>query len=273
MTRLLVMVLLACIPGTYSKAIYGIFPVGARSRGLGGVHVMLADVWSGLHNEAGLSCVHGISVSLHAENRFLMPETGLGAFSLCIPVNRGTVGIQYASFGYSLYQESQVCLAYGKPFGSAFRAGIGLHCMKIRQAAGYGTLFALVPALGVQVIPVKGLTIGFHVLNPASQPFYPQGQLEMPALFNAGLGFSPGEELLICLEAEKESRGSTVFRGGFEYFLRDVICTRFGISYEKYPTWSLGIGFLYRGLKTDIAICRHPLLGFSPALTLSYSFP
>ena len=267
------MLLLAFGSGTYSKATHDLFPAGARSLGMGSTSVMLADEWSGLQNQAGLAAINRFTLGLNCENHFLMPETGAGSFSMCIPVQTGTLGVNYSCSGYSFYQESQLCLAYGKSFGNKFRAGIGLHYLKINQVAGYGNLFTLVPAAGIQFLPVKGLIVGFHAYNPAEQQYHPYGRMRIPAVFTIGAGYSLGDELMICIETEKESHCKPIIRGGLEYFFRDSLHARFGISAGEFPVYCFGIGFLARKLKTDIAVSRHSVLGFSPAVTFSYTFP
>jgi hypothetical protein len=267
------MLLLAFGPGTYSKATHDLFPAGARSLGMGGTFVMLADEWSGALNQAGLGAVNQFTLCLHGENKFLVPETGAGAFSMCIPVQSGTFGLAYNCSGYSFYQECGFCLAFGKSFGKKFRAGIGLHYLKINQAAGYDNLFTLVPAAGIQFLPVKGLVIGLHAFNPAEQQYYPYGRMQIPAIFTLGAALMLGDGLLICIETEKESHCTPLIRGGLEYFFSKMLHARFGISAGEFPMYSFGLGYLAGKLKMDISVSRHFLLGFSPAVTFSYTFP
>ena len=68
-----------------------------------------------------------------------------------------------------------------KPLGKKIRAGIGMHYLMIHQPDGYGNLYAVVPSLGIQFLPVTGLTVGFHVFNPAGQQYIPAGYIEIPA--------------------------------------------------------------------------------------------
>jgi len=241
----------------------------ARSQGMANASVMLADPWSGVGNPAGLAVLTNLAFSIHYENYFLVPDLGLEFFSCGMPTKTGTFGISYSTFGYSFYRESQACLSFGKSFGNKFRAGIGLHYLMIRQSADLGNLSALVPALGIQAIPMPGLTIGLQVFNPAGQQYVPTGHLTIPTLIDAGLGYELGGEIFICFETEKRSLEKLKYYGGIEINLQKLIIARFGVSSGEYPGYSFGLGFQIRPLTIDIAATHHPVLGFSPAITIS----
>ena len=45
------------------------YPVGARSAAMGNATVMMSDLWSIHHNQAGLASIENISVGFHFENK------------------------------------------------------------------------------------------------------------------------------------------------------------------------------------------------------------
>jgi hypothetical protein len=256
---------------SYSKAQQLLFQGDARSQGMANARVMLANQWSGLNNSSGLAGVKATSFGLYYANYFQVPELGVGAFSFVIPTSTGTYAVSYAAYGYSLFRQSHAVLSYGKAFGNIFRAGIGLHYLMIRQSYDYGTLYAFVPSLGIQLLPLTGLTVGVDVFNPAVQHYIPSGYQDIPAVIRAGIGYNLGNEVLICAEVEKASKEKAKCYGGVEITLQKMVLMRLGFSSGEFPGFSFGIGFQSRHLKIDVASARHPVLGFSSALGIAYA--
>lgn len=253
-----------------SKAQLPSFQGDARSQGMANAGVMLANHWSGINNPAGLAGIKAISFGLFYENYFELPELGMGAFSFGIPTKTGNYGISFITFGYALFRQGQASLSYGKAFGNKFRAGIGLHYLIICQPADYGNLYALVPSLGIQLLPLNGITFGVQVFNPAGQQYIPSGYQDIPSGFRAGAGYKLGNEVLFCAEAEKIIKEKATYYGGFEIILQKMLLVRFGVSPGQFSEFSFGIGLRSQHLTIDLAATRHPVMGFSPAIGLTY---
>jgi hypothetical protein len=254
------------------KANEGSIPAGARENGLCGAGIMLADEWSGFHNQAGLAAINRITLALYAENRFLLPDLGLGAFTCTLPFKPGTFAVNYACFGSASYLETHASLAYGKAFGEKFRAGIALNYMNILQSADYGRLYAFVPGIGIQAIPYPGLTIGFHVFNPACQQYNASGTNAIPSTIRAGLSYAMGDHILLCVETEKRSGAWPLYRGGAEIRPDEKLVFRMGISSSRLSQYAFGIGVRLQHLQFDISAVHHPVLGFSPSISVFYLF-
>jgi hypothetical protein len=233
--------------------------------------VMLANHWSGINNPAGLAGITATSFGLNYENHFELPELGMGAFSIGISTKTGNFGISYMTFGYSSFHQGEASLSYGKAFGKKFRAGIGLHYLLICQPADYGNLYTFLPSLGIQLLPLKGITLGVQVFNPAGQQYIPSGYLDIPSGFRAGAGYTLGNEVLLCAEVEKILKDKASYYGGFEIALQKMLLVRFGVSFGLFPQFSFGIGLQCRHLTIDLAAARHPVMGYSPAIGLSYA--
>jgi hypothetical protein len=201
----------------------------------------------------------------------MVSQLGTGAASCGIITTTGNYGISIMSFGYSSFRQSLASLCFGRNLGKRLRAGIGIHGMLVSQASGYGSLYAVIPALGVQFIPGERVTFGIHVYNPAGQEYIPAGYLEIPAGLQAGVGIRFGKEVLLCFEAEKNRRAQFNYYGGFEIMLHEKIPVRFGLSSGTQTELSFGIGFRSPRLQVDLAATRHPALGFSPAIGLACS--
>jgi hypothetical protein len=248
------------------------YPAGARVSGLSNSGVVLTDLWSNYHNQAGLTGVEKFTLGFHYENKYVVSEYGLHALALAIPTSRGTIGASVTFFGYSKYNESKISLAFGKPFGDKFSAGIQLDLLNIYQAEDYGNSTTLAVEGGIIAEPVDGLLIGAHVYNPTQSSYNTFEPEKVPTIFQVGMGYYFTEKLLIVVETEKDLRQKAVFEGGIEYHVIKSIYARFGISTYEMSSYSFGVGFVHKGVKADMAFSQHQILGYTPHVSFSYSF-
>ena len=101
-------------------------PLGSRSSGMGNASVSLFDVWSVQNNQAGLGFQKTFAGGIVYQNLFMMKELSTKAFGLAVPVKGGTFGLCISNFGYSIYSENKIGLAFGKSFGEKISAGISM---------------------------------------------------------------------------------------------------------------------------------------------------
>ena len=244
----------------------------ARSRSLALADAALTSDATGWSNPAALAFLEKSCINLQAENPWCISELAAGAFSFCLPVRAGTFALSFSRYGYVAFHESQAGLSFGKSLGKKVKAGVNLDYRRIKQYAGYGNLYAIIPSLGIQVLPLSGIVLGLQVSNPAGQGYYPQGNMKFPAFLKAGFAYQPDPEILFCFEWCTESDGKPVYCGGLEFNFEKQFTFRLGLSSSRSSQYSLGIGYVGKHLKTDIAVSHHPVLGFSPAITLTCFF-
>lgn len=248
------------------------YPSGARASALSNSGVVLEDLWSNYHNQAGLARVDKLILGFHYENKYVVSQYGLHALALAIPTNRGTIGASVTFFGYSKYNESKISLAFGKPFGDIFSAGIQLDLLNIYQAEDYGNSTTLAVEGGILAEPVDGLFIGAHVYNPTMSYYHTFEPEKVPTILQVGIGYYFTEKLFIVMETEKDLEQKIVFQGGAEYHVIKSIYARFGLSTFELSSYSFGVGFVYKGIKADMAFSQHQILGYTPHVSFSYSF-
>ncbi|MEO8088221.1 MAG: hypothetical protein ABI763_15480, partial [Bacteroidota bacterium] len=79
------------------------------------------------------------------------------------------------------------------------------------------------------------------------------------------------EKLSWSIEEEKDIDQNAVFKSGLEYHVVDALYLRGGLATN--PTlFSFGFGLKIGNLMLDIASTYHQVLGFSPAISLTYRF-
>jgi hypothetical protein len=246
-------------------------PVNARFAGMAGTGVVLSDVWSGFHNQAGLAYLSDFSMGVHYENHFFIPENSIKAFAVGVPVMKGTIGLNYSVFGYSKYYESRAGLAFGKSFGHRFSAGIQIDYLMIHQSAGYGNMHTVVPEGGMLAQPIDDFYIGFHIFNPLQQHFSQCKEQVIPSVMQIGIGYRIIDNIFLSVEAEKEMKEKQVIKAGFEYEMIQHLNLRLGVSTAKIARYAIGIGYVYKKISLDFAISHHTWLGFTPYVTLAYT--
>lgn len=244
---------------------------GARSAGMAHSSVTLYDVWSVHHNQAGLAWLEAPTAGVFFQNRFTLKELSQSGVAFAYPIKGGTFGLSYAGFGYQLYRENKIGLAYSMKFSDRISGGVQLnyHSLRLGNTYGQGNTFSV--EAGIQAKITEKFTAGVHLFNPTRAKLVTFNDERIPTIFRFGVNYAVSEKVLLTGEAEKDIDFDAVFRAGLEYktgnqfFLRTGIATNPGLI-------SFGFGYWNKGLKVDLATSYHQVLGFSPEIGLSYRF-
>jgi hypothetical protein len=247
------------------------YTLGSRSAGLANATVMLPDLWSVHHNQAGLAFIDKITLGFHHENKFIVPEFSLQAFAAAIPAKPGTIGFSYSYFGYHSYHETKVGLSFGRTLGKFFAAGVQLDYLHTFIAEEYGNQGNLAIETGILAIPLENLFIGAHIFNPTRTKISAYNEERVPTILRAGIGYKFAGRIFICMETEKELDSRPIYKSGIEFMFFDKLFVRTGISTN--PTQNtFGIGYSYKGFKANVAFTLHQQLGLTPHFSLMFSF-
>ncbi len=247
------------------------YPVGARSAAMGNATVMMSDLWSIHHNQAGLASIENISVGFHFENKFIFPEYGLQSAAFVFPTKTGVLGLNLSYFGYSKYNETKIGLAYAKTFYDKFSIGIQLDYLNTYIAEGYGNKGTAVFEAGIMTEPVENLYVGAHIYNPTRSKIADYDDERIPTIMRIGLGYNFADKVFLSVETEKDLVNKAIFKAGIEYDFLKNIYLRTGISTNPYQT-AFGLGYVFKRLKADIAFSTHQILGITPHISINYVF-
>jgi hypothetical protein len=246
------------------------FTPGSRSAAMGNASVTISDLWSVHHNQAGLAFLTAVQAGFHYENRYFMPELGYQALALALPASPGTFGLTYTFFGFSGYNESRAGFAFGRTLGEWISAGVRINYLHT-FLEGYSRIPGRVTAEGgIIVKPGGGLLIAAHLYNPARIGRPVEYHDPLPVIVRAGVSAMAGENILIALEAEKESGYNTLLKSGIEMGFAGPFYLRTGFSLRPVQP-SFGFGYAAGSFAADIAFTNHQVLGFSPHITIVYA--
>ena len=115
-----------------------------------------------------------------------MPEMGLNAATLAMPLGKGALGLSFRSFGYKAYQDARLGLAYGRKFGENLSIGMQLNYQRIAFADVYGQQSTFMAEVGAMYTFGSRLTLGAHVYNPGQAKLAEYHNARLPALIRFG---------------------------------------------------------------------------------------
>jgi hypothetical protein len=242
---------------------------GARSAGMGYCNLTLTDLWSVGNNQAGLAWIQGWQVGLYAENRFIMEALNRESLALVWGGKPGTFGLLTSYYGFPLYNEWLTGITYARKFGHRFGAGIQFHYLRIGMGPNYNALQVFSGTIGLLAKPDDRWTIGFQVQNPIPLKLTRESKEILPVRFRLGGSFNIRNRVLIAIEGAKGLEGPFQFRTGLDIRIVRFFQGRFGIGTEPFVI-TAGIGFQWNKWAIDLATEYHILLGFSPAISISW---
>ena len=245
-------------------------PFGSRSAGIGNASVSLTDIWSVQNNQAGLGWMKEMSGGITYQNQFFAKELSTKAFGFAYPVKKGTFGLCVSNFGYSLYSENKIGLAFGKSFGEKISAGIMMDYFGTKISE-YGKKNSFVAEMGIQAKPIKNLTLGVHIFNPTRTKIIDYNDERIPTIMRLGFDYKFSEKVFVAVETEKDIEKKAMVKAGLEYKPIKELYLRAGVSSN--PSLScFGIGVMMKQFRLDISSTYHSTLGFSPQISLIYQF-
>jgi hypothetical protein len=243
--------------------------IGARGAGLSNSTIALVDPWSIFSNQAGLGWQRDFWVGIHHENRYFVKELNNSSLSGCFPVKPGTFGVAITHFGYKLYSQSQFGLSYGMMLSKNIAAGVGINYHSVRFSSGYGSASCVTAEGGIIYQPFEKIAIGAHVFNPSKSSL--GSSQNISTSFGIGLAYRPAEAILITLQGDDNSSSSPAFRTGIEYSPAKRLSIRTGFSSNP-VAMAFGLGWKVKSIIFDLAFSYHEVLGYSPFVSLSYTF-
>ncbi len=247
------------------------YPTGARQSAMGTAGVTFSDIWAVQNNQAGLAGLKNMSIGFHFENRYLTPQYGLKALAFGLPTSQGTFGVDVNYFGYSLYNETKIGLAYARKFSDYFSVGIQLDYLNYFIADYYGNKGTAIAEIGVLSKPFKNLTFGVHIYNPTLSQVADYNNERVPTIVKFGLNYKFNDKFLIAAETEKDIDFKPRYKVGLEYYIIDDIALRTGIITNPFEN-SFGIGYIKKHISANIAFSTNKILGITPYVSFQYKF-
>ena len=267
----LYLAILFLIFSTQLFAIHDNVPEGGRSAAMAHASVALTDFWSLQNNQAGLAYFDRIAAGFYYENRYLTKELSLKAGGVVVPTKSGVFGLNLSYFGYPKYNESKIGLSFARSFGDVLAIGLQLDYLLTSIAEDYGNKGVATFEIGLLSKINDHLTLGAHIFNPISVKIAEYEDERIPAIIRVGAAYSFDNNILVSVEAEKETEFDPILKLGIEYRIVEKVYVRGGISTNP-GLYSFGFGLNFKKLKIDLSSSIHQVLGYSPQVSMIYSF-
>lgn len=244
---------------------------GGRSAGMGLTSAADTDFWSINNNQAGLAFYDRSSAGIYYENRYLIKEMGSQTGAFALKTRYGMLGATVGYSGDANYNSTKAGFVYARKFGNRFSAGIQLDYIATAMGEEYGKRSNITFDAGIMVKITEQLTFGAHTFNPMHVKISEYNNERIPTTLNAGFGFTFSDRLQLTAEAFKNSEYPMEFRSGIEYKLSKIAYARIGISTNP-ARYTFGFGLEMKNLTFDLSSSVHTQLGYSPQVSLQYSF-
>jgi hypothetical protein len=249
-----------------------LFPKGAKATGMGKNGLLNVDIWAVYNNQAALASVEVAGAGLHYENRFIMNQLGTSAGVFVLPALTGTFGFDIAHTGIEDYGETRIGIGYGKKLAKKLSLGIQFNYHLLSFMSGYPNFYTFTGEVGLIAEPLNNLFIGAHVFNPTFATLNSQYEDPVPVIFEMGAGYKIAGKVMLTAEIEKERYEDMSPRFGIDYLLFKSMNLRAGVSLNPVEICFGASWTTKKRLSLDFAFYHHEILGYSPQISLSYSF-
>lgn len=247
------------------------FVLGSRSNGMGLASSATADFWSVNNNQAGMAFYDQTSAGIYFENRYLLKEMGTQTAAFTLKTRYGMLGTTVTYQGDAKYNSVKAGLAYSRKFGNRFAAGIQLDYISTSMSDGYGKRGNLTFDAGIMLRITEQLTFGAHTFNPVHAKISDYKNERIPTTMNAGFGFTLSDKIYLVADAFKSSETPVELRAGAEYRFVQKAFVRVGITTNP-SRYTFGFGIELKNLTFDLSSSVHQQLGYSPQVSIHYSF-
>ena len=248
-----------------------VFP---SSTAIAGTSVADLKNWSAFYNPAPLSEITAPQLFAQVENRYIITELSTKSFSIAYPINHFVSGIAFTHFGFSLYHEMMLGLAFARTFSEKFNIGVQFNYLTayfLSSNSYHGTVF---PQIGLNFPLSKTFQLGFHIFNPFQTNLKSDITTKrLPAIFSLGYAYNFSENFVWRFQADKEISSNYRFATAFDYHLTDELRFQTGVYGYEYLIPSLGFGYQLNQFTIDLIAELHPLLGLTTLARLKFSFP
>jgi len=259
---------------SYLTIVYSQSPVnqiGGRANGVSGAAVTYKDVWSQYHNQAGLAYLKGINFGFAFQNAFLVKELSTKSVAFALPLKSGVFGLNYYYFGYPKFNENKIGLSFSKLLSKRIALGGQLDYFYTHIDGEYGQKGIAAGELGILAEPIDNLFIGAHVFNLWHSKLSSYEDEYLPTVFKLGASYLLYDRALLSIEFEKDLELDMIFKTGLELELVKDFYLRAGVATN--PTiYSFGFGYSFQSFQLNIAFSKHPILDYSPAVSIIYAF-
>ncbi len=242
--------------------VFSQFNPGAKQIALSNSDIALSnDVFCLFSNPAGIAQINWREAGIfYSPSPFGMTELANGFFAYNEPSSLGNFGLGIMTYGFELYRENKISIAYAYNYNNFFFAGLTLNYNTL-SIQNYGSDQSITLNLGGLVYLMDNTRFAFSLTN-INRGSYGEEKDQIPVLYTAGFSYDVLNNISVNFSVEKEIRFNSSAQFGINYDLMEYVSLRTGFS--TYPKrFSAGIGINYSFFELDYAMFNHQELGLT----------
>ena len=226
------------------------------------------DAFSYCENQALLASSRHFVSGIYSERKYLLDELQYVVGTVSFPALAGGIGLQLQYFGYSVYNESNLGVSYGRQLGKWLDIGIqfNYHFLKI---SGYGSAFSVNGELGIIFHLSDNLHVGLSIYNPGGSGWNGSSGEKLGASFKTGFGYVITNEFYLQLDLVKDEDQQADVQAAIRCQFADRFFGTLGMDANEFsPFGSAGWG--WKKMRIYFTVSHHPQLGFTPGISLQF---
>ena len=248
-----------------------IFNHGAVSTSMAGLNATTANVWSVNNNIGQLANLEYTTISGSVFQPFLISDFNTSNLAVGILSKNGSFGVSYSNYGNEFLQFHSAGFGYSMSLNEKFSGGIKINYHYINAGNTYFHKSAVSADFGISAQLNKELQIGVQVINPTLSKLDNFDDERIPTVMQIAIGYNLSKEVSAHFAVNKDIIYSPSFLAAIEYKPNNAIVFRGGVGTNP-SLATFGIGTSFKKIDIDIAAQYHQILGFSPDISLTYSF-
>lgn len=240
-----------------SHAAFEFQPIGAHTSGAGDAGVAWATGAAGAFwNPAALAWGKRLSSFGMYDRPFGIAELATHAFSAGLRIGRHGLGARYTGFGFALYKEQVLGLAYGLRVFQQLSLGFGIRALQL-SISEIPTRHWVVFDVGIRWQMREGVFIGAVIWNAGGRHTSLLGQGS-----TVGMGVIVMPRVVLVADIQKEANFPTGVGIGVIYHIHPQLVLRTGAG-SRPERLSAGFGLKKRDFAIDYATVWHTVLGIT----------
>ncbi len=246
-------------------------PFGGRAAAMGKTSINQYDLWSVENNMGAMAFYGKTAVGAYYSNEYFSNELANKAVVGSYSLKKAAFGISLSQYGYTQYQENKVGLSYGLKLSENFGVGAQINYFNLKIGEGYGSTNTFTAKIGLYALVNDDLTLAATLNNPTRTKHTDRANDRLPTEIQLGLNYTFSKKLNSSIQVNKDIDFDPSIHLGLEYQAIDILYLRAGIANK--PTLStFGFGLLISDFQLDFTSSFDSNLGFSPKLSLVYTF-
>jgi len=248
-----------------------VFNNGATSTAMAGLNSTTSNVWSVNNNIGQLSNMKFSAASISIFQPFLVSDFTTSSIAIGVLSKNGCFGISYSNYGNEFLQFHSTGFGYSMLLNDQLSGGLKINYHYINAGNIYSNKSAISADLGVAAQLNDELKIGVQIINPTLSELDDYNNERIPTAMQIAIGYNLSNEVAAHFAVNKDIIYPASFLAAIEYKPNKSILFRGGIGTNP-SLASFGVGTYLKKFTIDIAAQYHQILGFSPEISLTYSF-